>query len=106
MARYQIDNRSSKIDFECNDDVLKRTIQNCKNLLMTKMGEIPYDRYRGLDPALFDLPIHHMNRELAPELDRVLMWEPDAELVDASAAIDADGNCVITMIVEIDVEED
>ena len=78
MAQYQITNQPSPIDFECNDDIILRTIQNAKNLLMCKMGEIPYDRYRGFDPALYDLPIQDFQEALLPELDRVMLWEPDA----------------------------
>lgn len=103
MAQYIIDNRPTPIDFEADSDPLRRTIQNCKNLLMTRMGEIPYDRYRGLDPALFDLPIQEMNEALVPELDRVMLWEPDAEVVDAVAVLEEGGRCVITVTLEIDL---
>lgn len=105
MAQYQITNQPSPIDFECNDDIILRTIQNAKNLLMCKMGEIPYDRYRGFDPALYDLPIQDFQEALLPELDRVMLWEPDAELVDASCELDKDGNIIIYATIEIDIDE-
>ena len=115
MAQYQITNQPSPIDFECNDDIILRTIQNAKNLLMCKMGEIPYDRYRGFDPALYDLPIQdfqeallpvpRLNEQLLPELDRVMLWEPDAEVVDASCELDKDGNIIIYATIEIDIDE-
>lgn len=105
MAQYQITNQPSPIDFECNDDIILRTIQNAKNLLMCKMGEIPYDRYRGFDPALYDLPIQDFQEALLPELDRVMLWEPDAEVVDASCELDKDGNIVIYATIEIDIDE-
>ena len=44
MAQYQITNRPAPIDFECNSDIILRTIQNAKNLLMCRMGEVPYDQ--------------------------------------------------------------
>ena len=103
MAQYQITNQP--IDFECNDDIILRTIQNAKNLLMCKMGEIPYDRYRGFDPALYDLPIQDFQEALLPELDRVMLWEPDAEVVDASCELDKDGNIIIYATIEIDIDE-
>ena len=78
MAQYEITNQPSPIDFECNNEIIARTLQNAKNLLMCKMGEVPYDRYRGFDPALFDLPIQEFEEQLLPELDRVMLWEPDA----------------------------
>ena len=46
MAQYQIDNVAAPINFQESDIVL-RTLQNAKNLLMCQMGEVPYDRYRG-----------------------------------------------------------
>ena len=53
MAHYQIDNMAYPINWE-EKDPIQRTLQNAKNLLMCHMGEVPYDRYRGFDPALFD----------------------------------------------------
>lgn len=87
MAQYQITNQPAPIDFECNDDIIARTIQNAKNLLMCKMGEVPYDRYRGFNPALFDLPMQQFEERLLPELDRVMLWEPDVEIVGAMRSI-------------------
>ena len=52
MAQYIIDNQPAEIGFEIRNDNRSRILQNCKNLLMTRMGEVPYDRYRGFDPAL------------------------------------------------------
>ena len=42
---------------------------------------------------------------LVPELDRLMLWEPDAEVVEAEARIDENGECLITMTVEINLEE-
>ncbi len=100
MAQFQIDNIRSPIDFQEND-LVKRTLQNAKNLLMCRMGEVPYDRYRGFDPELLDLPIDKMREELLPELDRCMMWEPDVEVVDAEATILEGGGVYIKVIVEI-----
>ena len=104
MAQYQIDNIASPIDFQ-EDDVILRTLQNAKNLLMCRMGEVPYDRYRGIDPALFDLPITELQNELLPELDRLMLWEPDAEVADAEATLLDDGSVYIKVILEIDIDE-
>lgn len=101
MAKYTIDNTLGHIDFECNNDHTKRVLQNCKNLISCRMGEVPYDRKRGLDPALFDMGIEEMNGQLMPEIDRVLAWEPDAEAVSAQATISEDGETVITVIVDV-----
>ena len=101
MARYTIDNLQEPIDFEIGDDLIARTVQNAKNLLMTQMGEVPYDRLRGLNPALLHLPLEEMQAALLPELDRVMAWEPDAEIVEAAAEADATGKIVIRATIEV-----
>lgn len=103
MALYTIDNVPGQIDFECNGDVRKRTLQNAKNLIMCRMGEIPYDRMRGVNPALFDLGIGEVNRQLLPEMERVLGWEPDAKAVAAVAELDENGETILTVTVEVNV---
>lgn len=101
MAQYEITNIPGAIDFECSNDFTKRTLQNAKNLLMCRMGEIPYDRQRGFDPSLFDLPLSKLQSELLPELDRVMLWEPDVEVIRATAELE-NGTTVIHCIVEIE----
>lgn len=101
MARFVVDNRVRPVDFGGNRDPVKRVLQNCKNLLMCRMGEVPYDRLRGLNPALFDLSIPEMNEQLMPEIDRVFSWEPNAEAVSAVAELDANGDTVITVVVDV-----
>jgi len=103
MAQYQIDNSPSPIDFQ-SSDFIRRTLQNAKNLLMCRMGEIPYDRLRGFDPSLFDLPMERFREELLPELDRVMQWEPDVEVADARAELTEDGETRIICILEIEAE--
>ena len=93
--RYAIDNQSAPIDFAIgSDDIVARTLQNAKNLLMTHMGEIPYDRLRGFDAGLFDLPLPRLNEQLLPELDRVMLWEPDVTVISA-----------IRAVIDIDIKE-
>ena len=104
MAQYQIDNLPSPINFQ-SDDVVLRTLQNAKNLLMCHMWEVPYDRFRGFDPALYDLPINQFQAELLPELDRIMIYEPDAEVVDAEAKLLEDGSIYIKVILEVLINE-
>ena len=106
MAQYQITNQSEPIDFECSNEIIARTVQNAKNLLMCRMGEVPYDRYRGFDPALFDLPMQKFEEQLLPELDRVMLWEPDVEVVDAACSLDSGGQIIIPATIEIDMDEE
>ena len=104
--RYAIDNQSAPIDFAIgSDDIVARTLQNAKNLLMTHMGEIPYDRLRGFDAGRFDLPLIRLNEQLLPELDRVMLWEPDVTVISATAEMDARGEVIIRAVIDIDIKE-
>lgn len=103
MALYQIDNIASPIDFQESDLVL-RTLQNAKNLLMCRMGEVPYDRLRGFDPALYDLPIQALREVLPRELDRVMTWEPDVDVIESEATLMPDGSVYIKCILNVGTE--
>lgn len=105
MTQYQIDNANYPIDFQ-ESDIVARTLQNAKNLLMCRMGEVPYDRLRGFDQSLFDLPIEELRDELVPELDRVMEWEPDVEVADAEATLLPNGEIYIKVILETSVGEE
>lgn len=101
MAQYEINNIPGETDFECNNDYEKRVVQNCKNLLMLRMGEIPFDRQRGLDEGLTDLPMEEMRSRLLPELDRVMLWEPRAEVVSAETERMTDGYVKISCVIDV-----
>ena len=82
-VQYIVNNIPGEIDFAAGEDREARIVQNVKNLLLTRMGEIPYDRQRGFDQNLYNLPINEFRDILMEELDRVLLWEPYAEAVSA-----------------------
>lgn len=105
MARYTITNQPEPIDYKCWEDPIKRTLQSAKNLLMCRMGEVPYDRLRGFDQTLYELPLQKMQEVLLPELDRVMAWEPDVEVVDATCSLTETGGVLITVTIEINIEE-
>ena len=105
MAKYEIDNIASPIDFQ-ETDIVKRTLQNAKNLLMCQMGEVPYDRYRGFDVSMYDLPITQVQTEIVPELDRLMVWEPDVEVDDAEASLLPDGSMYIKVILNVKIAGD
>jgi len=100
MAQYQIDNVASPINFQTADKTL-RTLQNAKNLLMCCMGEVPYDRLRGFDQGILELPMTEIDDELIPELDRIMMWEPDVEVEDAETTLLDNGNIYIKVIIDV-----
>lgn len=101
MSAYVVDTVDGAISFECRDTV-SRVLQNVKNLLMTRRGECCFDRQRGLDPALFDLPEIEMRQRLMPEIDRVLLWEPRADAARAEVYRDANGTVRLRVTVEIE----
>lgn len=100
MAKYQIDNLDAAIDWQESDQV-RRTLQNAKNLLLCHAGEVPYDRLRGFDPALYELPLPKLREALLPEIDRVMQWEPDVEVAEAEATLLPDGGVYIRVILEL-----
>ena len=100
--RYIIDNQPEEIGFEIQGGGRGRVLQNCKNLLMTRMGEVPYDRYRGFDPALCHLPLPAVKNALLPELDRLFQYEPRARLIGAEATLLQNGETLIRVTLEID----
>lgn len=107
MAQYTITNEPYGIDFSLTNgnDLIRRTVQNAKNLLLCRMGEVPYDRYRGFDHGLFDLPQTEFDAALLPELDRVMLWEPDVEVVSAKATRQEDGSILIEAVIDVGIAE-
>lgn len=107
MAIYTINNIASDIDFECGGDPVKRTVQNAKNLLMLRFGELPYNRLCGFDNELYDLPLPQLNDEtLMREIDRIMAWEPDAVAVDANATLNDEGQVIITCDIDVKIDEE
>ena len=107
MALYEVNTLDLPLDFECTmeSDVLERTIRNAKNLLMCRRGEIPFDRQRGLDPAIFDMPFSEAQRLITAECDRVMLWEPDVEVDSAWLERDDDGETIVHCIIQVMFEE-
>lgn len=101
MAKYEITNEQEPIEFEV-DDERRRIIQNAQNLLRTRMGEVPFDRMRGFDSALFDLPAEEFRARLMPEVDRLLLWEPRVSAAQADFRLNENGETVIRVVIEIE----
>ena len=101
MPQYTITNEQGEIDFELKNTDTKRAVQNAHNLLMTRRGEVPYDRCRGFDQSLYDLPLTILKEKLLPEIDRVLAWEENAEAVSADASMREDGTIAISAVIEV-----
>jgi len=112
MAQYIITNTKKDIPFEDCTDEVRRVIQNAKNLIMTQLGEVPFDRLRGFDRGLYNLPIDQFRIELPKEIDRVLLWEPRCKMVSATADIlktkeagdVRDNDVLITVVIDVTIE--
>lgn len=100
-TQYVINNVRGRIDFEMENDPQMRAVQNAKNLLMTRMGEIPLDRLRGFDQSLYDMPINEMQDILMEELDRVMAYEPYVEVVSAEIVRNEKGRLIFNVTIEV-----
>ncbi len=107
MAMYEITSAPAPLDFECTmvSSMTERTIRNAKNLITLRMGEIPYDRQRGLNPAIFDLPYNKAEAAIVQELDRCMLWEPDAEVVEGWIELNEDGESIVHCVIQIAFED-
>lgn len=113
MAQYIINNVKEDIPFEDCGDEVRRVIQNAKNLILTQMGEVPFDRLRGFDRALYNLPFEQFRAELPKEIDRVLLWEPRVSMVSATAEMIKTKNpgdiremdVLITVTIDVKIQE-
>lgn len=99
---YTIDNQTTPIQFE-PDSKVTRILQNGKNLLRCRMGEVPYDRMRGINPALLEKPMPQVRNAVRDEVTRVLAWEPRLTVLDAYASQTEQGELIITA--KVDLEE-
>ena len=107
MAIYTISNRPAAIQWEIKPgDWVVRTLQNCKNLLMLRMGDVPYDRYRGLDSSIYDKPIAEISSGLRETIERLFLYEPDAEVVAVRARAAKQSETGVSVLIEVDVSID
>lgn len=79
--RYTIDTlQNNTLDWNAKDD--KRILQNISNLLTTWRYEVAYDRTKGLDPAILDLPQSDAIALSISEIYRLIeTYQPDVYVV-------------------------
>lgn len=104
MAQYIVNTIPAPIDFE-NKDPVTRVLQNIKNVLMARVGEIPYARVIGIDPEIYDLPINRAQDRVEEEVSRTIDFEWRASLVSARAYLDENMQTVIEAVVSIEEED-
>lgn len=101
---YTINNVLEPLAFEeLASEPEKRVVQNCKNLLMTRRGEVPYDRMRGLNAELEALPIAEAQERILKDVDIALAWEPRAHAVMANCRYSASGGLLIECVIDVEV---
>lgn len=91
---FTINNLPEPIVIETRE-FYSRTVQNAKNLLRLWKGEVPYDRMRGLDPALKHMPFAKLQSCIFAEVQRVMRWEPDVNLMAVRTKILDEGELYI-----------
>jgi phage baseplate assembly protein W len=101
-TRFLIDSKPCPVQFECGT-VQGRVLQNVKNLLMTHMGDVPYDRLRGLNPDVYDKPLPFVKAHITEEIARVLAWEPDVKLIKVDIQQEKVGT---VFVCEVEVPEE
>ena len=111
MAQYVITNQGRDIPFEDCENETQRVVQNAKNLLMLQLGELPFDRLRGFDMGLYNLPLDQFQAELPKEVDRLMLWEPRVTVISATADVIKaknniqDKDILITVVIEVQITE-
>jgi len=104
MARYEITTETRPVNWSA--DGTERVLQNCRNLMLLRAGEIPYGRWRGIDPAMYHMTREETNYNLVPELDRVMQAEPRVTVEDGWCEMDtATGDTIYHCIVNINEDE-
>lgn len=99
---YTVNNvGGAPIDFEARE-FYARTLQNVKNLLCCRRGEVPYDRKMGLDTALEHMSYGDIKEVILAEVERTLGWEPDAKVVAVRVTPVEDGEIYIEADIAIE----
>lgn len=67
--------------------------QNCQNLLCTFWHEIAYERSKGMDPEIVDLPLPQAKQKMKAEIYRVLGdYEPRAKILSVQVTGEESGD--------------
>lgn len=80
-----------------------RIVQNVRNLLITRMGEVPFMRDLGIDPDYIDNSVSNIHNNLSNDvIELVEKYEPRATILDVRiTGQDANGNIIIEVEMEV-----
>jgi len=99
---YEIDTSTpTELNWNAADD--ERIIQNVRNLISTWRYEVAYNRTKGLDPRIMDMPAESAKALYIAEIYRLIgTYEPNAIIKDVKLlSINSDGQINVKVVVEI-----
>lgn len=101
---YEIDSRPRGINWAAQGN--ERIVQNARNLLCMRLGEVALNRWRGIDAALSDVALAQAQDIAQSEIRRVLAWEPRARVLECGARIAEDSPGAFLLWARIEVGEE
>lgn len=99
---YEIDTSlPSSLNWNATED--ERVIQNIRNLISTWRYEVAYDRTKGLNPKILDMPAGAAQALYISEIYRLIQtYEPGVKVKNVKLiAINPDGQIIVKVVVEI-----
>ena len=91
MTYYITNGNALSIDWNARGAA--KIAQNCQNLLCTWLYEVAYERTKGIDPEIVDMPIEAARQKMRSEIYRVLRtYEPRAEIVSVKVTGEEPGD--------------
>lgn len=101
MAEYYI-NDTTPIDWNLRG--AEKIAQNCQILLCTFLFEVAYERAKGMDPVIVDLPLPDAIRKMKSEVYRVIRtYEPRAKVMSVNVWGEESGDLHFTVGLDITV---
>lgn len=91
MTYYITNTNGLQIDWNTRGSA--KIAQNCQNLLCIWLYEVAYERTKGIDPEIVDLPLEEARQKMRSEIYRVLRtYEPRAEIASVKVAGEEPGD--------------
>ena len=81
----------------------ERIIENVRNILRTRMFEVPFERLMGIDPDYIDAATNKVTAGLSTHIIQVInAYEERVTVLDVTIdSVDADGNYVFAVKLEV-----
>jgi len=101
LAEYVISTSNPVLNWTATGN--ERIVQNVLNLIRTFRYSVGYDRTRGINPAVVDMPLNEAVMVYTAEIYRVVeLYEPRATVTSVSfSGLDDDGNMDFEVAIEI-----